>query len=170
MIKQRKAFIVGISGPILTKKEKYFLSQYKPWGIILFSRNIKDLNQVKKLTSDIRNLFKDSKYPILTDQESGRINRLKKFIDTGSFTAEYFGNLFTRDKKKFNFNYTIFIKKISNRNYGIGCDQVLAVLDLRKKSSSSIIGDRAFSKIQKLSQKLVIFVLKNFIIIKLAPL
>ena len=97
MIKKRKAFIVGIKGTILTKKEKYFLKQYKPWGIILFSRNIKNLNQIKKLTRDIRIQFNDYKYPIMIDQEGGRINRLKTFIDTNSLTGEYFGHLFKHD-------------------------------------------------------------------------
>ena len=163
MIKQRKAFIVGISGLILTKKEKYFLTQYKPWGVILFSRNIKGLAQVKKLTSDIRNLFKDSKYPILIDQEGGRINRLKKFINTNSFTGEYFGNLFTTDKKKFFFNYTIFIEKISDILNDIGINiNTVPVLDLRKKKSSSIIGNRAFSTNPSIVSKIGDFCIKIF--------
>ena len=163
MIKQRKAFIVGISGLILTKKEKYFLTQYKPWGVILFSRNIKGLGQVKKLTSDIRNLFKDSKYPILIDQEGGRINRLKKFINTSSFTGEYFGNLFTTDKKKFFFNYTIFIEKISDILNDIGINiNTVPVLDLRKKKSSSIIGNRAFSTNPSIVSKIGDFCIKIF--------
>ena len=138
MIKQRRAFIIGIRGTILTKKEKYFLIKYKPWGIILFSRNIKNLNQIKKLTKDIKKLFNDNKYPILIDQEGGRINRLKKFIDTRTFSGEYFGNLYKRDKKKFNFNYGIFIKSISNILNDIGVNiNTVPVLDLRKKNSSS---------------------------------
>ena len=151
MIKQRKAFIVGIKGTKLTQKEKYFLNKYKPWGIILFSRNIENFNQIKKLTNDVRVLFKDFKYPILIDQEGGRINRLKKFIDTNIFTGKYFGNLFSNDKKKFFFNYTIFIKKISNILNDIGVNiNTVPVLDVRKKNSSSIIGDRAFSSNSKI--------------------
>ena len=41
MIKNRKAFIVGLKSYKLSNKEKLFLKQHKPWGVILFSRNIK---------------------------------------------------------------------------------------------------------------------------------
>ena len=54
MIKNRGAFIVGIKSTSLLKKEKNFLKKYKPWGIIIFSRNIKSFKQLKQLTSDIK--------------------------------------------------------------------------------------------------------------------
>ena len=41
----RRAFIVGIKSSKLQSKEKSFLRKYKPWGVILFTRNIKDINQ-----------------------------------------------------------------------------------------------------------------------------
>ena len=65
---------------ILSLKEKKFLKKYKPWGIILFTRNIKNIQQTQKLTSSIRKIFNDKKYPILIDQEGGRVNRLKNLI------------------------------------------------------------------------------------------
>ena len=94
MIKNRRACIVSIKSTTLSKKEKKFLFKYKPWGVILFSRNLKKFKQIKKLTSDIRLIFKDKKYPILIDQEGGRINRLNKLIDTSILSPNYFGNLF----------------------------------------------------------------------------
>ena len=163
MIKKRRAFIVGLKSVSLNKKEIYFLKKYKPWGIILFSRNIKEFNQIKKLTKDIRNLFKDNKYPILIDQEGGRINRLKKFIDTHLFTSEYFGNLYSTDKKKFFHNYKLFNIKMSNILNDIGVNiNTVPVLDLRKKNTSSIIGDRAFSSNPKLVSKIGNLCIKIF--------
>ena len=102
MIKNRKAIIVGIKSTVLSKKEKLFLNKYKPWGVILFSRNLKKFKQIQKLIIDIKSMFKDNKYPILIDQEGGTINRLNKLIDTSILTAEFYGNLYKRDKK----NYT----------------------------------------------------------------
>ena len=64
MIKNRRAFIVGLKSSILSKKEITFLRKYKPWGIILFSRNINSIEQTKKLTDKIKKIFKDKKYPI----------------------------------------------------------------------------------------------------------
>ena len=49
----RKSFIVGIKGLKLSKNEIFFLKKYKPWGIILFSRNIKTIKQTKNLTNSI---------------------------------------------------------------------------------------------------------------------
>ena len=80
MIKHRRAFIVGLKSSTLSKKEITFLKKYKPWGVILFSRNIISIEQTKKLTDKIRKIFKDNKYPILIDQEGGRVNRLSKII------------------------------------------------------------------------------------------
>ena len=40
---KRKALIFGISGLSLSKQESNLLENNKPWGIILFSRNIKNL-------------------------------------------------------------------------------------------------------------------------------
>ena len=113
MIKNRRAFIVGIKSTTLSKKEKKFLKKYKPWGVILFSRNVKEFKQIKKLISDIKLIFKDKKYPILIDQEGGRVNRLNKLIESSIFTAEYFGNLYKKNKYKFYNYYKIYINQIS---------------------------------------------------------
>ena len=107
----RRSFITGIRSTTLSAKEKKFLEQYRPWGVILFSRNIKSLKQVKKLTDQIKNIFKDKNYPILIDQEGGRVNRLKKFLNTGPLTAEFFGKLYLNDKKKFHDYYKIFVEQ-----------------------------------------------------------
>ena len=110
MIKNRRAFIVGIKSTTLSSKEKIFLKKYKPWGVILFSRNIKEFKQTKKLTSDIRLIFKDKRYPILIDQEGGRVNRLNNLIEASVFTAEYFGNLYKKNRNIF-YQYYIFFWK-----------------------------------------------------------
>ena len=100
-MKNRRSFIVGIKTTILLPKEKKFLNKYKPWGVILFSRNIKSIVQTKKLTDDIRKIFNDKKYPILIDQEGGRVSRLNNIINSSNFTGEFFGKLFKKNIKKF---------------------------------------------------------------------
>ena len=115
MIKNRRAFIVGLKSSKLSNKEIIFLKKYKPWGVILFSRNISSIEQTKKLTDRIKKLFKDKKYPILIDQEGGRVNRLSKIISFDNLTSEYFGNLFTKDIKKFNIIYKLFIEYFAQR-------------------------------------------------------
>ena len=150
MIKNRRAFIVGLKSSTLSNKEINFLKKYKPWGVILFSRNIISLEQAKKLIDKIKKIFNDKKYPILIDQEGGRVNRLSKIISFDNFTSEYFGNLLNKDKKKFNIVYKLFVDKTSYLLKSIGVNiNTVPVLDLRVKGSSSIIGDRSFSKNKK---------------------
>ena len=142
----RKCFITGIKSTKLTKQELFFLNKYKPWGVILFSRNLQNFKQIKNLTSNIRNIFKDKNYPIMIDQEGGRVNRLNKIISLDKLTSEYFGKLFIKNKREFLINYKLFVDKISYllKNLGININTV-PVLDLRYKSSSKVIGDRSFS-------------------------
>ena len=147
MIKNRKAFIVGIKTIKLTSDEKIFLKKYKPWGVILFSRNIKSIKQTKILTDNIKKILKDKNYPILIDQEGGRVNRLKNIIAFDNLTSEYFGNLYENDKMKLDIIYKLFVDKTSYLLKLIGVNiNTVPVLDLRIKGASGIIGDRSFSK------------------------
>ena len=159
----RRSFITGIKSTTLSVKEKKFLQQYKPWGVILFSRNIASLKQAKKLTGKIKKIFKDKNYPILIDQEGGRVNRLKKIFNADPLTGEFFGKLYLKDKKKFYNYYKIFIKQTSFLLKSIGANiNTLPVLDLRLKGSSSIIGDRSFSKDPKIVSTIGDICINNF--------
>ena len=151
----RKSFIVGIKSTKLTTKEKIFLKNYKPWGVILFTRNIKNIKQTLKLTSSIRKIFNDKKYPILIDQEGGRVNRLKNIISFDNLTSEFFGNKYINNYKEFKFFYKLFIDKTSYLLNSIGVNiNTSPVLDLRLKGSSNVIGDRSFSKDPKVVSKI----------------
>ena len=159
----RRSFITGIKSTTLSIKEKKFIQKYKPWGIILFSRNIKSMKQGKKLTDQIKKIFKDNNYPILIDQEGGRVNRLKKIFNADPFTGEFFGKLYLKDKKKFYDYYKIFINQTSFLLKSIGANiNTLPVLDLRSKGSSSIISDRSFSKDPKIVSKVGDICINNF--------
>ena len=46
---KKKAIILSLKGYKLSKKERLLISKEKPWGLILFKRNIKSLSQIKKL-------------------------------------------------------------------------------------------------------------------------
>ena len=162
-MKNRRAFITGIKSYKLNSSEKKFLKKFKPWGVILFSRNIKSIDQTKKLTESIKKIFNDNNYPILIDQEGGRVNRLNKIISFDTLTSEYFGNLFKKDKFKFNIIYKMFIDQTSHLLKLIGANiNTVPVLDIRVKGSSNIIGDRAYSNNPKLISKLGDFCIKYF--------
>ena len=143
---RRKAIIFGIKGTQLTAPERYLLKTKKPWGIILFSRNINDLFQLKYLVNDIKNCAKDKNYPILIDQEGGQISRLNKIIDLSIFSQGFFGNFYKNDRKTFYDYYKIYIDTVCEiiKKVGININTV-PVLDVRRKNSHSIIGNRSFS-------------------------
>ena len=143
----RRAFIVGLKSTEISSKEQLFLKKYKPWGVILFTRNIKNLNQTKKLTAKIRNIFNDKKYPIMIDQEGGRVSRLENIISFKNLTSDFFGKKYVKNKKDFDIYFKIFIDKTSYllKELGININSV-PVLDLRISGSSKIIGDRSFSR------------------------
>ena len=151
----RRSFIVGIKSTKLSPKEKKFIKKYKPWGVILFTRNIKNIHQTHKLTSEIRKIFNDKRYPILIDQEGGRVNRLKNFISFDNLTSEFFGKKFIKNFLEFSMYYNLFIDKTSYLLRLIGVNiNTCPVLDLKIKGSSNIIGDRSFSRNPKIVSKI----------------
>ena len=159
----RRSFITGIKSTTLSSREKIFIKKYKPWGVILFSRNLRTIKQIQKLTNEIKKIFKDKNYPILLDQEGGRVNRLYKFLNTDPLTSMYFGDLFKKDKKKFDIYYKIFIDKTSYLLKQIGVNiNTVPILDIRTKGSSNIIGDRSFSTNPKIIDKIGNLCIKNF--------
>tara|TARA_B100000963_G_scaffold322174_1_gene306025 strand:+ start:4116 stop:5063 length:948 start_codon:yes stop_codon:yes gene_type:complete len=160
----RKSFIVGIKSTTLSKKEKIFLMKYKPWGVILFNRNIKNIKQTFDLTKSIKNIFKDKNYPILIDQEGGRVNRLDKIISFKNLTSEFFGKKFIKNEKEFKFYYKLFIDKTSYLLKSIGVNiNTVPVLDLRIKGASNIIGDRSFSQNPKVVSKIGDYCIQYFL-------
>ena len=159
----RRSFITGIKSTNLNKNEVSFLKKYRPWGVILFSRNIKTISQTQKLTSQIRNIFKDKNYPILIDEEGGKVSRLNKFIDSSIFTAEFFGNLYKKDKKKFSIYYNVYIKQVSYLLNILGINiNTVPVLDVRRKFTNKVIGSRSFSSNSLLTSKLGKICIKKF--------
>ena len=144
---RRKAIILGIRGTNLNTEERHIIKTEKPWGVILFSRNIRNLFQLKFLISDIKKSVKDKNYPILIDQEGGRVSRLNKIIDLSLFSQGYFGKLYKQDKKNYAYLYEIYVDKICDilKNVGININTI-PVLDVRRKNSHNVIGDRSFSE------------------------
>jgi beta-N-acetylhexosaminidase len=71
-----RAFITGISGLELNGAERDFIRAERPWGFILFKRNIETPAQVAELVEEMRVMSGESDAPVLIDQEGGRVQRL----------------------------------------------------------------------------------------------
>ncbi|HZX85622.1 MAG TPA: beta-N-acetylhexosaminidase, partial [Reyranella sp.] len=71
-----RAFITGVSGTELTAVEREFIRDQRPWGFILFKRNVATPAQVAALVAELRTAAGAADAPVLIDQEGGRVQRL----------------------------------------------------------------------------------------------
>ena len=144
---KRKAIIISISGKNLSKKEKKLIKREKPWGLILFRRNIFDFDQTKRLIKSIRVAAGDKKFPILIDEEGGKVCRLSNFFDNSAYSQKFFGNLYNKNK---NFALSIYRNYIFSvcsilKELGININTV-PVLDISNRNTHKIIKGRSYSK------------------------
>ncbi|MGR3711732.1 MAG: glycoside hydrolase family 3 N-terminal domain-containing protein [Shimia sp.] len=75
------ATIFGCEGLRLSDKERTFFRDSRPFGFILFGRNIDSADQVRALCDDLRSCV-DHHAPILIDQEGGRVQRFRAPLAT----------------------------------------------------------------------------------------
>ena len=155
-----KALIVSIKGYKLTNKEKLLLSKEKPWGIILFKRNLRSIKQIKKLTIEIKRLTKNKNFPILIDEEGEKVSRLSNLINH-NISSNFFGKLYKINKIFCLKVYKHYIYSISLllRNLGININTI-PVLDVLRISTNKIIGNRSYSYDKKIVKELGKFTIK----------
>src|SRR3569833_1053346 len=72
----RRAFITGIAGLDLSADERTFIREARPWGVILYKRNVQTPTQVAALVQELRGVSEVPDAPVLIDQEGGRVQRL----------------------------------------------------------------------------------------------
>jgi len=73
-------FIIGFDGQALTASLEETFKKYQPGGVLLLSKNIKDREQLKKLTRELQELsLRQTGLPlfIAVDQEGGLISRVE---------------------------------------------------------------------------------------------
>jgi len=151
----RKAIIISISGTVLSKNECKLIKKEKPWGIILFKRNISNVLQTKKLISNIKKLLNDKYYPILIDEEGGSVSRLSNILDNKIYSQKYFGDLYKKDTKMALYLYSNYLLSMISVFKSIGINiNTSPVLDILKKNTHKIIGDRSFSSDKEIIHKL----------------
>ncbi len=154
-----KAIIISIRGTKLSNKEKKLLNKEKPWGIILFKRNLKSITQIKHLTESIKKYTKNKRFPILIDEEGSTVSRLTNIINH-KVNASFFGYLYKKDHifcKKIFKNYINSLAKILN-DLGININTI-PVLDTLRKDTNKVIGKRSFSSDKKIIKKLGVLTL-----------
>ena len=75
------AAILGCSGPVLTPEERTFFRRVKPWGFILFKRNVETPDQVRTLLASVTR--------ILADHPKVQTGSLPvRFVGVGSYSLD----------------------------------------------------------------------------------
>ncbi len=134
--------MVDIDGLSLTPEDRELLQHPLVGGIILFSRNVADREQVRALTGEIRAL-RDPAILIAVDQEGGRVQRFRD-----DFSAlpplRWLGHLYDEDPTHARAMTTRVARIMAQEVLDVGVDFSFApVLDLGDRSV--VIGDRAFA-------------------------
>jgi beta-N-acetylhexosaminidase len=139
------AAIFGCAGPRLSSDEAAFFRDVRPWGFILFARNIEDADQTRRLIDDLREAASDADAMVFVDQEGGRVQRLKPPLARLRRPAQRFGDLYARDPQTALGAVTLNHRLIAHELRTLGFDADCApCIDLRLPQTHQVIGDRAF--------------------------
>jgi beta-N-acetylhexosaminidase len=142
----RSRAIYGCSAASLSAAEDSFFREARPWGFILFARNISDPLQVKDLVAKLRDTVGDDQAPVLIDQEGGRVARLKPPHWHERPPAARFGDLYTDNpeaaREAVYLNARLIAHDLSSLGINVNC---LPVLDVPVSGAHDVIGDRAFA-------------------------
>lgn len=141
---ESKALILGCSGLSLTPDEKAFYREYRPWGFILFGRNIGDAAQITDLIAEMRESV-GWHAPVLIDQEGGRVQRIKPPILQAYPSAQVLGDIYRQDREK-GIRAAWLMSRLHAfdlTRFGFTMD-CLPVLDVPVEGASNVIGTRAY--------------------------
>jgi beta-N-acetylhexosaminidase len=135
------ACILGCSGPRLTAAEKAFFADVRPWGFILFARNVETPDQVRRLTGELRATTGRQNAPILIDQEGGRVQRLGPPNWRRYPPGRAYGALRSNRREVTRLGARLLAHDLAGLGINVDC---LPVLDVPDPDGHQIIGDRAY--------------------------
>ena len=140
-----RAFITGVSGFTLTADERDFMRAERPWGFILFKRNIETPAQVTALITELRESIGEPDAPVLIDQEGGRVQRFGPPHWPVYPPGAVFGTLYDIDRK-----LGLTAARLSARliaadliDLGVTVD-CLPLADVPVAGADAVIGNRAY--------------------------
>jgi len=139
-----RAAILSVSGPVLTRAERCLLDEIRPWGVILMGRSIRSRAQVRRLVDEIWETL-ERPCLVFTDQEGGRVARLKAPEWPTFPTAETFARLYDEDAALALEATFLSHRLMATELAALGIHADCApVCDLRVPGAHDIVGDRAF--------------------------
>ena len=137
--------VLGVSSSSLSQSEVSVLNEINPYGLILFTRNIDNKLQLKKLINEVKEKVREDIH-ILIDQEGGNVQRLD--IPHWKRYPSYreIGDLYIKSAKAANRLSYLTGRLISNDLVDVGIDINCApCVDIRHLNTSSILVERIFS-------------------------
>jgi beta-N-acetylhexosaminidase len=141
-----RAFITGVSGLTLTAKERAFVRDAAPWGLIVFRRNVNDRGQLHRLVDSFREAA-GGPAPVLVDQEGGRVQRLAPPHWPAYPPGAAYGRLFDRDRAAGLAAARLGARLIAADLTAVGIDvDTLPIADVPAEGADDIIGDRAYGE------------------------
>jgi beta-N-acetylhexosaminidase len=140
-----RAMIASCAGLRLTAEERRFFREAEPWGFILFKRNIDAPEQVRALTTELREAVGRADAPILVDQEGGRVQRLRAPHWPDYPPGRAYGAVYLRDPALGLEIARLGARLMAHDLYELGITvDCLPVLDLPAPGADAVIGDRAY--------------------------
>ena len=141
-----KAMITGFAGTMLTEAEQELFRRVRPWGFILFARNVESLEQLRALTKQIREVTGRDETLIFIDQEGGRVQRLRPPLVPNYPSASQIGALYNQDEDKGTRAAWLLgrLHAFDLMSVGINAN-CLPVLDVPVEGAHDVIGSRAYS-------------------------
>src|SRR5262249_21982729 len=122
-----------------------FIAAERPWGFILFKRNIADPAQVAALTSQLRAVQGQPNAPVLIDQEGGRVQRLGPPDLPAHPAGAVFGRLYDLDPalglSAARLSARLIADDLSRLGVSVDC---LPLADVPVAGADAVIGDRAY--------------------------
>jgi len=139
-----RAFITGLSGPMLTAAERRFVDEADPWGLILFKRNVTTPEALRRLVGEFRASL-GRQAPVLIDQEGGRVQRLGPPHWPSYPPGAAYGAAFDRDPDAGLRAARLGARLIASDLSELGIDVDCApVADVPAAGADPVIGDRAY--------------------------
>jgi len=141
-----RAFISGLSGLTLTADERVFLREARPWGLILFKRNIEDKFQVTDLIGEALHEL-GGEAPVLVDQEGGRVQRLGPPHWPAYPPGAAYGRIYDRDPDAGLAAARLGARLIAADLIELGINvDCLPLADVPVAGADRVIGDRAYGE------------------------
>ncbi|HZR77186.1 beta-N-acetylhexosaminidase [Bradyrhizobium sp.] len=142
---QSRAFITGISGTTVNADERAFIAAERPWGFILFKRNIETPAQVASLVDELKTCAGRSDAPVFIDQEGGRVQRLGPPHWPVYPAGSLFGALYDMDPaiglKAATLSARLIAADLSELGISVDC---LPLADVPVAGADAVIGNRAY--------------------------